>query len=113
FANAGLLGETAGTDLRQMLLKLADPSKQAADAMKTYGITLYDASGKFVGISDLAGQLHDKLVGLDEATRNSTLATIFGARAIAGANVLYNEGAAGIATWTKNVDDSGFAAQQA
>jgi TP901 family phage tail tape measure protein len=30
FANAGLLGETAGTDLRQMLLKLADPSAQAS-----------------------------------------------------------------------------------
>jgi hypothetical protein len=41
------------------------------------------------------------------------LATIFGSRAIAGANVLYKEGAAGIAKWTDEVDTSGFAAKQA
>jgi NADH:ubiquinone oxidoreductase subunit 6 (subunit J) len=61
----------------------------------------------------LAAELHDKLGKLDEATRNSALSTIFGARAIAGANVLYKEGGTGIAKWTKDVNDSGFAAQQA
>jgi TP901 family phage tail tape measure protein len=113
FANAGLLGETAGTDLRQMLLKLADPSAQSKADMDKLGISLYDASGKFVGISALAGQLHDKLGALSEAQRNQTLSTIFGARAIAGANVLYKEGADGIAKWTSEVNDNGFAAQQA
>lgn len=113
FANAGLLGETAGTDLRQMLLKLADPSKQSAADMAKLGIGLYDAQGKFVGLANLAGQLHDKLGGLDEATRNQTLATIFGSRAIAGANVLYKEGAKGISDWTDSVNDTGFAASQA
>lgn len=113
FANAGLLGETAGTDLRQMLLKLADPSAEAQHDMERLGISLYDQQGKFVGIANLAGQLHDKLGALDEATRNQTLATIFDARAIAGANVLYKEGAKGISDWTNNVNDTGFAAAQA
>ncbi|HEY4269977.1 MAG TPA: phage tail tape measure protein, partial [Galbitalea sp.] len=45
FANAGLLGETAGTDLRQMLLKLAAPSKESGDAMKQLGISVYDSAG--------------------------------------------------------------------
>lgn len=113
FANAGLIGETAGTDLRQMLLKLAAPSQQSADDMAKLGIGLYDAQGKFVGLANLAGQLHDKLGGLDEATRNQTLATIFGSRAIAGANVLYKEGTKGISKWTNSVNDTGFAASQA
>jgi len=113
FANAGLLGETAGTDLRQMLLKLANPSADSAATMTKLGISLYDASGKFVGLTNLAGQLKDKLGDQTEATRNSALATIFGSRAIAGANVLYKEGAAGIAKWTDEVDTSGFAAKQA
>lgn len=113
FANAGLIGEVAGTDLRQMLLKLANPSKEAAGDMKDLGISLYDSAGRFVGVSNLAGQLHDKLGGLTEAQRNSTLATIFGARAIAGANVLYKEGAKGIEDWTNKVNDQGFAAGQA
>lgn len=113
FANAGLLGETAGTDLRQMLLKLASPSAEATATMKSLGISIYDASGKFVGMSNLAGQLADKLGKKSEADRNAAEATIFGARAIAGANVLYKEGAKGIADWTNKVNDTGFAAQQA
>lgn len=113
FANAGLIGETAGTDLRQMLLKLANPAADAAGDMKNLGISVYDAGGQFVGIANLAGQLKDKLGALSPETRNAALATIFGSRAIAGANVLYKEGAKGIADWTKAVNDSGFAQQQA
>lgn len=113
FANAGLLGETAGTDLRQMLLKLGNPSVEAAKTMKNLGINLYDTSGKFVGITNLSGQLKDKLSALTPEARNSALAIIFGSRAIAGANVLYKEGATGIKGWIDNVNDSGFAAQQA
>jgi hypothetical protein len=96
-----------------MLLKLANPSADSAATMTKLGISLYDASGKFVGLTNLAGQLKDKLGDQTEATRNSALATIFGSRAIAGANVLYKEGAAGIAKWTDEVDTSGFAAKQA
>jgi TP901 family phage tail tape measure protein len=113
FANAGLLGETAGTDLRQMLLKLANPSAESAAALKKLGINIYDTSGKFVGLTALAGQLHDKLGDATQATRNSALAVIFGSRAIAGANVLYAEGAKGIGDWISKVNDSGFAAHQA
>lgn len=113
FANAGLLGESAGTTLRQMLLKLGSPSAEAAATMKELGISLYDASGKFVGITNLSGQLQSKLSGLSEAQRNSAMATIFGSRAIAGANVLYKEGAKGIGQWIDDVNDSGFAATQA
>jgi TP901 family phage tail tape measure protein len=113
FANAGLIGETAGTDLRQMLLKLANPAADSAKDMKDLGINLYDASGQFVGITNLAGQLKDKLGALSPEARNAALATIFGSRAIAGANVLYKEGAKGISDWTKAVNDSGFAQQQA
>jgi TP901 family phage tail tape measure protein len=113
FANAGLIGETAGTDLRQMLLKLAAPAADAQKVMGDLGISIYDQGGKFVGLSNLAGQLKDKLSGVSEETRNADLATIFGSRAIAGANVLYKEGAKGIADWTSEVNDSGFAAKQA
>ena len=113
FANAGLLGETAGTDLRQMLLKLGNPAKESADKLKELGISIYGTSGQFVGIADLSGQLQDKLSKLTPEARNSALAIIFGSRAIAGANVLYKEGAKGIQGWTDSVSDSGFAAKQA
>lgn len=113
FANAGLLGETAGTDLRQVLLKLANPSTEAAALMQKYGISLYDAAGKTVSLSTLSGELTSGLGTLSDAQKNNALATIFGSRAINGANVLMKEGAAGITDWTNKVNASGFAAHQA
>lgn len=113
FAQNGLMGEAAGTDLRQMLLKLAAPSKTAAADMKNLGIVLYDSSGHFVGITALAGELHEKMKNLTEAERNAAMAHIFGARSIVGANILYQAGADGVQQWVNAVNDSGFAAKQA
>lgn len=113
FAQNGLMGEAAGTDLRQMLLKLAAPSKTSAKDMADLGLVLYNSQGHFVGITALAGQLHDKMQGLSEAERNAMMAHIFGARSIVGANILYAAGAKGVQGWISAVNDSGFAAKQA
>ncbi len=113
FAASGLLGSDAGTSLKTMLLKLASPSKEAAKLMDDLGISAYDASGQFVGLESLAGQLQTAFEGQSDATRDAALATIFGTDAIRAANVLYQEGATGIADWTTAVDDAGYAAQTA
>lgn len=113
FANAGLIGETAGTTFRQMLLQLAKPSQESAAAMKSLGIEVYNSQDKFVGLDGLAGELQEKLKGLTQAQQKSTLATIFGTHAINGANVLMAEGKKGIDDWNNAVDDQGFAASQA
>ena len=113
FAQNGLMGETAGTDLRQMLLKLAAPSQTASDDMAKLGMVLYDSKGHFVGITSLAGQLQEKMGKLSEAERNAMEAHIFGARSIIGANILYQAGAKGVQGWIAAVNDSGFAAKQA
>ncbi|WP_423184306.1 phage tail tape measure protein [Arthrobacter sp. NyZ413] len=113
FANAGLLGSDAGTSMKTMFLALASPSKQAANAMAEVGINAYDTSGKFIGVTELAGQLHDKLGNLSDAQRNAALSTIFGSDAMRAASVLMKEGRDGIQKWIKDVNDQGFAAQQA
>jgi TP901 family phage tail tape measure protein len=113
FAQSGQIGERGGTVFSQMLLKLAAPGKQATAILQDLGIHTSDASGQFVGMARLAGELHNKMDGLTQAERTHDLAVIFGARAIRGANILYQEGAKGIEQWTKNVNDGGFAALQA
>lgn len=113
FANAGLLGSDAGTSMKTMFLSLASPSKQAQKALDEYGISAYDAQGKFVGITRLAGELHDKLGNLTDAQRNATLSTVFGTDAMRAASVLMKEGSTGIQQWIKDVNDQGFAAEQA
>src|SRR5438128_431517 len=57
FASAGLIGSDSGTSFKTMLLHLAKPSDQAAGLMAELGINAYNASGKFVGLTGLAGQL--------------------------------------------------------
>jgi len=113
FASAGLLGSDAGTSMKTMLLALARPSDAAAAALKDAGVNAYDAQGKFVGLTALAGQLRDGMKDMTDEQRQSTLATIFGTDAIRAASILYDEGAEGIAKWTDEVNESGYAAKTA
>lgn len=113
FASAGLLGSDAGTSFRTMLLRLANPTGEAASKMEELGIKAYDAQGNFVGMSGLAGQLQKSLKGLSKEQQNAALAIIFGQDAIRGANVLLQEGAKGIDDWTNKVNDQGYAAKTA
>jgi TP901 family phage tail tape measure protein len=113
FASAGLLGSDAGTSLKTAMLMLANPTDKAKDLMAELGINAYDASGQFVGIAKLAGQLKTQLGGLTQEQRNSALATIFGADAIRAASILYEQGEQGIQGWIAKVNDAGYAAETA
>lgn len=113
FAQNGIVGAEAGTQLNSMLMRLAHPAADAESTMKELGISTHDASGKFVGMSNLAGQLHDKLGSLTDQQRQEAEATIFGSYAIKGAGIIMDAGKSGVDKWTKAVSDSGFAAQQA
>lgn len=113
FASAGMLGSDAGTSMRTMLLRLANPTKEVSDLMSSLGINAYDAQGNFIGLSGLAGELQTGLEGMTQAQRDQTLAMIFGQDAIRGANILLREGADGIDAWTEKVADQGYAAETA
>lgn len=113
FASAGLIGSDAGTSFKTMLLALANPSKESADLMKQLGINAYDAQGGFIGVTALAEQLKSRLSGLSQEQRNQALAQIFGNDAVRAANVLYEQGAAGIAEWATKVNDAGYASETA
>ncbi|ANP74544.1 phage tail tape measure protein [Cryobacterium arcticum] len=109
----GLLGEKAGTGLRSVISSLTSPVAKGAEAMKTYGINVFDAQGNFIGMQGAAEQLKQGLGGLDEQTRSAALGAIFGAEAASAAGILYKAGASGVKTWTDNVNDQGYAAEQA
>lgn len=113
FASAGLTGSDAGTSFKSMLQRLTPQSKEAETLMKQLGISAYDAGGNFIGLSEFAGNLQSSLKNLTPEQRNSALATIFGSDAVRAANVLYEQGAAGIDEWTAAVNDQGYAAEQA
>lgn len=113
FAKAGLVGSEGGTALRSVLSSLTSPSKAAQKEIERLGITLYDSSGQFLGINNAAGELNRVYGTMDQQARAASAGIIFGAEAITGATVLYQEGAAGVNGMTAAVNDSGFAAEQA
>lgn len=113
FASAGLLGSDAGTSFKTMLQSLTPNSKEAAAEMNKLGIHAYDNQGKFVGLSKFAGILQDSMRGLSDEQRNASMKIIFGSDAVRAANVLYEQGASGIADWTTAVNDAGYAATTA
>ncbi|OOB91186.1 phage tail tape measure protein [Rathayibacter sp. VKM Ac-2630] len=78
--------------------------------MEDYGISVYDAQGSMLGMSEIAGQLEAAFIGKTDAERDSTLATIFGSDAVRAASVLYNQGADGIQAWIDKTNDAGYAA---
>lgn len=113
FADNALLGSDAGTSLRTMLLRLTPTSGVAADEMKRLGIDAYDAGGNFIGMAAFAGQLRDRLGGLTQEQRNTSLSIIFGQDAIRGATLLYEQGADGIQDYIDKTSDAGYAARVA
>lgn len=113
FASAGLIGSDAGTSFKAMLQRLTPQSKEAETLMSQLGISAYDAQGNFIGLAEFAGNLQGALKDLTPEQRNAAQATIFGSDAVRAANVLYEQGEAGIRQWTEAVDDQGYAAEQA
>jgi TP901 family phage tail tape measure protein len=113
FSNYGIKGSDAGTSLKTMLQRLAAPTEESAALMGELGISAFDASGNFVGMESLAGQLKTALSGMTEEQRNAALATIFGSDASRVANVLYQEGAEGVKKMTDEVSKTGVAQEMA
>ncbi|HWU31068.1 MAG TPA: phage tail tape measure protein [Microbacterium sp.] len=113
FASQGILGEKAGTSLRGVLAALQAPSTIAAKTMDQYGLSVYDAHGKMLSASQMAAQLQHAFGGLTDQERNAAMGRIFGNESLTAATLLYNGGAQAISKWTDEVNDSGFAAEQA
>lgn len=113
FASAGLIGSDAGTSFKSMLQRLTPQSKEAEKEMARLGISAYDSQGQFIGLSKFAGNLQESMKTLTPEARNAAMGIIFGSDAVRAANVLYEQGAAGISEWTDKVNSAGYAANTA
>lgn len=116
-ANVGTVGETAGTGVRNMMLRMVAPTKNAAAAMDTlgmseeeleeafsgvdeasaeayetleeYGFSAYDAQGNLKSFIQIFTELNDALEKLpSEQERNDILATLFPSRTISYAKAM-------------------------
>lgn len=105
FADAGIEGSDAGTSLKTMLQRLAAPTDSAATMIEQLGIQTRDSNGDLLGASEIAEELQNKLGGLDSASRDAALSTIFGSDAMRAATVMMDSGSEGIQKYINAAND--------
>ena len=112
-ANAGIQGSDAGTLLKSALLALTDQGKPAQGAIEELGLTVYDAQGKFVGMSKLFGDLNKASKTMTAEQYQAATATLFGSDAMRLAGIAAQSGAEGYDAMVDAMGRQGSAAEVA
>lgn len=89
-ANAGVKGSEAGTHMRNMLLKLSDPTDDGVAALERMGVAVFDDEQKMRSLSDIFGDLSTQMANMTQEEKISTIADLFNTRDIASAEALLN-----------------------
>lgn len=110
--NAGIKAEQAGTTLRMAFIRLADPPKEAAEALKSLGIRTTDAQGRMLPLGEIIAQLSERFRGLSEAEQIQAASAIFGAHAVSGMMALIKAGPQALADLTTSFQQSSGAARE-
>lgn len=106
-ASSGIKGSESGTQLRNMMLSLASPSKTATMALDRMGIKTTDAQGNFLNIIDILGQFEKGMKGMGDAEKAAALTDIFGKRTVTGVTLLLAEGTEGLKKYSKELQNAG------
>lgn len=112
-ANQGVKGEQAGTSLRGILASLSSPSKEAKKGLDALGVSVFDTSGKFIGLRAFTDQLSQAKKRLTDQEFAAAASTAFGNEGLTAANALAAEGAAGFDQMATAVARQGGAAEVA
>lgn len=113
FADAGVRGSDAGTSFKTFLQRLNPVSAEAAKTMKQLGIEFFDSSGNMKDLTGIAGEVEKGFKGLTQEQRLAAMQTIFGSDALRAANILYTEGADGIAGYIGKTTELGTGVEMA
>jgi TP901 family phage tail tape measure protein len=111
-ANSGVKGSEAGTQLRNMMLRLVKSSPQAQKEISRLGVNIKDSEGNFLDVIDIIGQFETGLKGMGTAQRSQALSTIFGSRAVTGMNILLAEGSGKLRSYRDELLNAGGSAQE-
>ncbi|MFS0841170.1 phage tail tape measure protein [Paenibacillus sp. 1P03SA] len=120
FANNGIKGSDAGTSLKTMLSNLQPGTKTQTLLMQKLGIMtadgankFFDAAGNLKDLESIAGTLQDSMKNLTNQQRAAALETLFGSDAVRAGNILYKEGAKGVAEFSTKLKEAPTALQVA
>jgi TP901 family phage tail tape measure protein len=93
FADQGVKGEIAGTQLTNTIFGLTDRAQKAPAAFKNLGISVFDAEGNMRNFADIADDLGKAFTGMTEEQKLAELAGLgFSKQARAGVLMLTGQG---------------------
>ncbi|MDO5558131.1 MAG: phage tail tape measure protein [Oscillospiraceae bacterium] len=76
-ANRGIKGSEGGTALRNVILSLSAPTDQAADAIESLGLKVYDAEGDMRPLNEIFKDLDGSLASMNAGDKTQALNKIF------------------------------------
>ena len=97
-AQHGVTGTKSLMIMQAGITTLMSGGKVTNDVLKILGVTVYDSSGKFVGMRNVLAQLSPKLSGMTEEQRRMTEQALFGKSAAGALNDTLLAGAKGYDT---------------
>lgn len=89
-ANSGIKASQGGTALRQILVNLTKPSKQASEIIEELGLKIYDAEGNMRPLNEIFGDLNEIMKDFSDKERMNVITHLFDARQLRSANALLN-----------------------
>ena len=110
-ANSGIKAGQAGTSLRAALTRMAKPTKDAAEMMDTYGISISNSDGSMKSLSEVMGILRDNMGSLTEAEQIQAATTIFGQESMSGMLAIINASDEDFNKLTEAIDNADGTAQ--
>lgn len=87
-ADNGIKGSEGGTHLRNILLKLSSPTKDATALLDKLGVQVFDAEGKMRSFADIFPELNAAMSTMTDQERLDAMSTLFNSRDIASATAL-------------------------
>ena len=106
---SGLTGSDAGTALKNAIVRLQNPTKEAASLMAALGINVYDAQGQMLPFDQIIGVVNSGLAGMTDEQRNAALGTIFLSDGMKAMIPLLNQGSDAFIERRDAVSESGAA----
>lgn len=110
-ANSGIKSTQAGTSLRSILTRLADPPKDCAAAMEQYGISMTNSDGTMKSLMEVMENMRDSLGGLSEQEQASAASAIGGQEAMSGLLAIVNASESDFDKLASAIDNADGAAQ--
>jgi len=106
FADAGIRGSQAGTALRRIMMNLAAGDEKTLSILKELNIEVYDAQGRFRGLSDILIDLIRGMQGTTDQQKIMYLLGLSDIRAISALSAVINRGEGALIDLKKQIQDA-------